>query len=167
MVGFPQRRRTSVVVGGRPPVPTHVQGAFAKGRVYALFGGRGVGKSTLCRIVREASEHEVVVFTGGGDADTDAIARARKDGCEAVLLDGMPASVDEVQWLYDERLVAPVFGGAVIRVDRNAVVDRGFAERLGAVEARILDLSMPYFTVRNDDLERCVVDLLRRIGVTR
>jgi len=180
MVAYPRRRRAPVVsskppaarrvpvVGGdRPPAPTKVRGeSFEKGRVFALFGARGAGKSMLCRVVDEETETPTALVTWGPDA-ADLVTAARKKGVAAIFLDGCPQSVDDVQWLYDERVVAPGWGGAVVRVDRNAVVDAQFQRVLGEIEARILDLSMPYFVIRNDSLEQAVVDLLCRVGIVR
>lgn len=180
MVGFPRRRRVvsstppparrvPVVGGDRPPPPTRVRGeSFERGRVFALFGGRGVGKSTLVRVANEETVTPTAAVLWDGNPDiADLVAMERRRGAEVIFLDGCPRNVEDVQWLYDERIVAPGFGGAVVRVDRNAVVDPEFGRTLGEVEARILDLSMPYFVVRNDDLERAVVDLLCRAGVTK
>lgn len=177
MVHFPRRRaappparRVPVVGGDRPPAPARVRGeSFEPGRVFALFGGRGTGKSTLARVVHEETETAtaLISWTGDPEAVEAEVTATRKRGVEVIVLDGCPTSVDDVQWLYDERLVAPAFGGAVVQVVRNAAVDPSFGARLNALEARILDLSMPYFVVRNDDLERAVVDLLCRAGVVR
>lgn len=170
----PPARRVPVVGGPRPPAPTAVVGeSFEKGRVFALFGGRGVGKSAMLRVVKDAAETPLAVIDGfltGAPDERDlileAVAEARKTH-EVVFLDGCPRTPDEVQWLYDERLVAPAFGGCVVRVDRNAIVDLPFTRALAEVEARIVALSMPYFVVRNDDLEQAVVHLLCRSGITK
>lgn len=139
-----------------------------RGRVVALFGARQVGKSTLAHIVHEESETATTLIQHGTpEAVYEQVRTARKAGAEVILLDGCPGSPDEVQWLYDERLIAPAWGGQLIRIDRNAVVDLVFMRGLAAIETRIQALSMPYFTVRNDDLERGVIDLLRRAGITR
>jgi hypothetical protein len=165
--------------GDRPPPPTRVRGeSFEKGRVFALFGGHGVGKSALLKIIAGAAETGVAVIAAM-EADeesqqeveravvADIVADKRRGDAEVIFLDGCPRSVDDVQWLYDERLVAPAWGGCVVRVDRNAVVDTAFARALPAIEARLRDLSMPYVVIQNDDLERAVVNLLCRAGVTK
>lgn len=168
-----------VVGGDRPPPPTRVRGEeFLKGRVFALFGGHGVGKSALLRVIADAAETSVAVLASmeAEHEEQQAVERAvvadivadkRRGGAEVIFLDGCPRDVDDVQWLYDERLVAPAWGGCLVRVDRNAVVDPVFARALPAIEGRIHDLSMPYFVIQNDDLERATVHLLCRAGVTK
>ncbi|APU88911.1 hypothetical protein Rctr197k_099 [Virus Rctr197k] len=170
----PPARRIPVIGGDRPPPPTLVRGeSFEKGRVFALFGARGVGKTAVLNVVVDACKTKLARVTGfvTGAPDErelvlEEVESARKDGAEVVFLDGCPNTVQDVQWLYDERLVAPAFGGCVVRVERNAVVpDESFRSRLRTVEEHIIALSMPYFVLRNDDLERTVVHLLCRSGV--
>lgn len=164
----PPARRVPVVGGERPPAPARVLGeSYEPGRVYALFGACGVGVSTLCAIADEETQTKTARIRGGGEfiEVERAIWAARRRGAEVIWLEHCPVGVDDVQWLYDERLVAPGWGGAIIRVVRNAVAVP--VTGLAAIEERIIALSLPYFVVRNDDLERGVVELLSRAGVTR
>lgn len=140
--------------------------SFEPGRCFAFFGPAGCGAGTILRALHEESETKTA-FVEAGDAILSKVETARKNSAEVVLLDGLPVGENDVQWLYDERLVAPGWGGGIIRVDRHAVVDHEFSARLVAIEARIRDLSMPYFVVRNDDPERAAVDIACRIGLWR
>ena len=172
----PPARRVPIVGGSRPPPPTIVRGgeSFEKGRVVALFGGLRTGKSALLRIIADAAQTPVAVVDGflvGNEEEKEIILERieelRANGTEVIFLDGCPRNAEEAQWLYDERLVAPAFGGVVVRVDRNAAPDLRFANRLGAIEERLVALSMPYFVLKNDDLERSAVQLLCRSGVVK
>jgi hypothetical protein len=139
--------------------------AFEPGRVFALFGAQGVGVSTLARTLHEESETPTGLVTVGEDLEPDVTA-ARKGGAEIIFVDGI-RDAEDVQTLYDLRLVAPGWGGGLIRVDRNAIVDREWPARLLVIEERIRALSMSYFVVHNDDAERAAIDIACRVGLLR
>lgn len=171
----PPPARREPVIGG-PFTPTAILGdaeSFPYGRAYAFVGPKGSGKSTIARIIADASELGIRVFSDLEEAG-EAIDRMRalttkegEDGAGGVVIVDALRSVEDVQRLYNLRLVAPGWGGAVVRVMRNAVVDRAFDSALASIEARILDLSLPYFVLRNDDLEQSVIEFCRRAGVVR
>jgi Fe-S cluster assembly ATPase SufC len=135
-----------------------VQGVEVEsGRVIAVFGPRGVGKTTLLRVIHEEATTRSGIISvsdvfedqhlGALEAEVE---RHRKHGSEVIFLEGLPATPDHVQWLYDSRFVTPA-GGAVARMSRNAVVDLRFQEALPAIESAIQALSLPYTVVHADD----------------
>lgn len=167
----PPARRVPVVGGDRPPVPHHgsvPEELKERGRVVALFGAPGSGVSTLGRVAHHATHTPTALIERGDLAEMErAVEAERLRGSDVVFLEHCPRTVEDVQWLYNKRFVAPAFGGALIRVVRNAVVEHAYDALLSRLEERIFALSMPYFVIRNDDLEQGAVDLLLRSGVTR
>lgn len=139
--------------------------------MFAVFGPRGVGVSTLLRVVDEESATPTLRLGLRPGATPDELDRleeavedARKRKVEAIFLDGVPASADEVQWLYDAHIIG-VDHGSVVRVDRNVVVDPSYTARLTDIEARLVALSLPYTVIRADDSEQAVIHMLRLSGV--
>jgi energy-coupling factor transporter ATP-binding protein EcfA2 len=178
MTRYPARRIREPVVSARPVIPLHgrIRGEQERGRVIAVFGARGVGKSTLIKVAHEESETATVVVVRGELLPDDrifqrimleeAVTAAQSGGAEVVFLDGMPGSVEEVQWLYDMRFVSPV-SGAMVRIERNVVRDDAFLKTLHGIDERAVALAMPYFVVRSDDAVVGVADLLARSGIER
>lgn len=166
----PPPRRVPIVGGERPPprarVSREVAESFEPGRAFAIFGPRGAGISTLLRVLHEESETPTALLTLSPQLE-DEVEAERARGAEVLLIDGAPTSAEDVQRIYDARIIAPGWGGGVIRVDRNAVVDRDFPARLLPIEQRIRDLSLSYFLVHNDDIEQAAINLASRIGLWR
>ena len=177
---WPQGSGFEPTVGGERP-PPRLRGrargragagagaATMPGRVVAVFGPQRAGVTTLCRVACSAARTPCRLVEDGllWDDVERAVLAARSDGAEVVFVDGYPRDVHDVQWLYNKRFVAPGWGGLLVRVRREAVLDHAFEASLPALETRIQLLGQPYFVVRADDAVQGAVDLLVRSGVGR
>lgn len=150
------------------PTPT-------KGRVLAVCGASGVGTSTLIDLLHKASRQTVAVCTVTTDTATeeidDFISDARAVGTtDVVVLDGCPRTARDVQYLYDASWVYPG-EGAVVYVRRGLHLDEAERDRLTALEAKIQELDVPYFTIHNEQgehgLNAAVMRLAKIGGITR
>lgn len=144
------------------------------GRVVAVWGPPRCGASLLADSVAGAAQRAAVV-RASFDADLDAAVRSAS--ADLVILD-MPMTPDRVQYLWDRRLVYPG-SGALVRViaSERDCRERGahpeavnlWWRELPKVEARIRELSMPYFCVHHEPGEDGAVQaafaLARRAGL--
>jgi len=169
MSSTPPPARRLPFVSARPPGPVAARHAsYEEQRAYAVIGPSGVGVSTLLRVVHEESRTPTHVFgpvRGEIDWAMDW-TRAHEHGERVIFIDGLPRDAGDVQWLYDSRLVLPwAGGGAIIRVERDAVLDVDYQARLVHIEAKARELSLPIVVIRNEDPEQAVVALLSESGI--
>lgn len=168
-----------------PTIPERTPLKQQPGRVIAVIGPPMVGVSTLCEILHDTCKTPTQVIKGR--PDPDQVNSYRKEGTEVIFLDGFPETPEDVQMLFDERMLSGT-DGALIRVsaDRGAVFRRleetgvvqgaGFEAmhegwsvwmaRLGPLEERARELSIPCYGVFNEDLLAGLVELSKRSGIS-
>lgn len=147
----------------------------------------------MLRILQEVAETPVSVSYGcDAEAMVEEVEQRVMKGLGAasvLLLDGVPRNVEDVEWLWNTRLVH-ADRGAVIRIvaSRDAVEGRlrahralpegrvldtfreawrRFEDGLSPIEAAIRRYDLPYFCVPNTELDAAIAELARRSGVTR
>lgn len=170
MSSTPPPARREPTVSARPPAgPARARrDSYEPQRVYAVIGPRGVGVTTLLRVVHEESRTPTNVLAPKREEIDFAWSwmQAHAQGEHVVFIDGLPRDAADVQWLYDSRLVLPWAGaGAIIRVERDAVLDPDYQARLVEIELKARELSLPVVVIRNEDPEQAVVALLAESGI--
>jgi len=147
-----------------------------KGRVVALFGPPGVGKSAILACLTEPSELELFIVEPSSTLEED-VEEAQSSGAEVVFLDGAVKSAADVKRLYDQRYVYPG-AGAIVQVvaDPELIARRAsvlhkdytaYRQALPEIEDAIRVFGLPYFTIHNDDLLQAVLDLADRVQIDR
>lgn len=158
------------------------------GRVICLFGPPGSGVTTILRILTEAASARTALLKPDFGVLRDQV---RGIVAEAVFVDGFPkcgkkpnlepSGPDEIQYLYDNRIVYPGSGAVVrVNVDPELLIRSGRATSGGieawfaglpALESHIRVLNLPYFSIHNEPgeegLTQAVADLARRSSVLR
>ena len=147
-----------------------------KGRVAALFGPPGVGKSAILACLADSSGLETFIIEGSSALEED-VEEARASGPEVIFLDDVVYNGTDVKRLYDLRLVYPG-AGCIVQViadpeliaRRASVLTRdyeAYRRALPEIEDAIRVFGMPYFTLHNDDLLQAVLDLAHRVQIDR
>ena len=162
----PAAKRMPVVGGDRPPpVIKRPKRDLERGRVVSFFGPPGTGIDRILLAVHEECTTPTALVVAHDELDqVDSQVLEFQQSVDVVLLDGLPRSVEDVQWLYDRRYVSPA-GGQLVRVSRNAVHNPAFEASLPALEAAIIALSLPYTVVFTDDPVSAAAGILSLAGI--
>ena len=155
-----------------------------RGRVVALFGPPGVGKSTMLACLGDSSELKTFTVEASSTLEED-VQEAREDGAAVVFIDDAVLCAQDVKRLYDARFVYPGAGALVRVVVDPALIPKrvggltaaetlalqrrvlAFNQAMPEIEEAIRVFGMPYYTIHNDDLTTAVLDLAKRGHITR
>jgi len=189
---------------------------FTSGRIIGVFGIPCTGKSTIIKTIIESSRDLIAHISTGdivrqimSDEENNHMAdgnlfpdeekllsevekliyKRRSQGCEIIILDGLPRHRDQVKWMLDNQFAGTFVEGRLIQISADVeVIIKRAEERMrndqdelrallkkmnnqtrliDDMESLIFHFAIPYYSLVNHDLEKTVADFAKIIGLRK
>jgi len=117
----------------------------------------------------------------------DLIKKRRASGAELIFLDGFPRTADQIQWLMANQLAGTTNEGCIVQVVAFDVVNRALkrmrsdqdtaeaikkkihtqSEEINKMDKLMHEMSIPYYTIINNDLTTAALRLTHLMGLKK